>query len=112
VGRGADESYCILIAGGGEARERLKYFASTEDGFKIAEFDMRLRGYGDLFGAKQTGMASFRFADLEKDFTLLGRARAEARRIVDADPELARHPRLLEALENRYGERERMFRVG
>jgi ATP-dependent DNA helicase RecG len=112
VGRGADESYCILVAGGGEARERLKYFSSTEDGFKIAEFDMRLRGYGDLFGARQTGMASFRFADLEKDFTLLGRARAEARRIVDADPELARHPRLLEALENRYGERERMFRVG
>ncbi|HEU0053584.1 MAG TPA: ATP-dependent DNA helicase RecG [Longimicrobium sp.] len=112
VGRGAAESYCILIGTGGEARERLKYFASTEDGFKIAEFDMRLRGHGELFGAKQTGAETFRFADLEKDFALLGRARAEARRIVDADPELARHPRLLAALESRYGEAERMFRVG
>jgi ATP-dependent DNA helicase RecG len=113
VGRGGEESYCILLAGGGEARERLKLFASTEDGFKIAEFDMQQRGYGDLFGARQTGIPDlFRFADLAKDFQLLGRARTEARQIVDADPELARHPRLLEALENRYGERERMFRVG
>ena len=112
VGRGAEESYCILLAGGGEARERLKLFASTEDGFKIAEFDMRQRGYGDLFGAKQTGIPDFRFADLEKDFQLLGRARAEARRIVESDPELERHPRLRLVLEERYGERARMFHVG
>jgi len=112
VGRGAEESYCILLAGGGEARERLKFFASTEDGFKIAEFDMKLRGYGDLFGARQTGLPAFRFADLEKDFALLGRARAEARRIVDADPELERHPLLRRVLEDRYGERARMYHVG
>ena len=112
VGRGAEESFCILVGSGHEARERLKVFASTDDGFKIAEYDMRIRGYGDLFGARQTGIPTFRFADLERDLNLLSHARAEARRIVDADPELARHPRLLDALESRYGERERMFRVG
>ena len=113
VGRGAEESFCILIGGGGqEQRERLAMFASTDDGFRIAEYDMRIRGYGDLFGARQTGLPDFRFADLEKDFTLLSRARAEARRLVDEDAELSRHPRLLEELESRYGERERMFRVG
>ena len=111
VGRGAEESFCILLASG-EARERLKLFASTDDGFRIAEYDMRQRGYGDLFGARQTGLPDFRFADLEKDFQLLGRARAEARRIVDADPELERLPQLRRVLEERYGERARMYHVG
>ncbi|MEW5926721.1 MAG: ATP-dependent DNA helicase RecG [Gemmatimonadota bacterium] len=112
VGRGAAESFCILLAGGAEAAERLRIFASTEDGFAIAEADMRLRGQGDLFGARQSGMPSFRFADLEKDEALLTRARGEARAIVDADPELDKHPRLREALDTRYGERARLFHVG
>jgi ATP-dependent DNA helicase RecG len=112
VGRGAEESFCILLAGGGEARERLQLFASTEDGFRIAEYDMRQRGYGDLFGARQTGIPGFRFADLEKDFQLLARARTEARRIVDTDPELERSPMLRRVLEERYGERARMYHVG
>jgi len=112
VGRGAEESFCILLAGGGEARERLQLFASTEDGFKIAQYDMRQRGYGDLFGARQTGIPDFRFADLETDFQLLARARDDARRIVDADPELERYPMLRRVLEERYGERARMYHVG
>ncbi|HEX6748775.1 MAG TPA: ATP-dependent DNA helicase RecG [Longimicrobium sp.] len=112
VGRGAEESYCILLANGAEARERLKMFAGTEDGFRIAEYDMRQRGYGDLFGSRQTGLPDFRFADLEKDMSLLGRAQIEARRIVDADPELERHPQLRRVLEDRYGERARMYHVG
>ncbi|HSU16603.1 ATP-dependent DNA helicase RecG [Longimicrobium sp.] len=112
VGRGAEDSFCILLASGAEARERLKLFASTEDGFRIAEYDMRQRGYGDLFGARQTGLPGFRFADLEKDMVLLGRAQTEARRIVDADPELERHPLLRRVLEERYGERARMYHVG
>ena len=112
VGRGAEESFCILLAGGGEARERLQLFASTEDGFKIAQYDMRQRGYGDLFGARQTGIPDFRFADLETDFQLLARARDDARRIVDTDPELERYPMLRRVLEERYGERARMYHVG
>jgi ATP-dependent DNA helicase RecG len=73
---------------------------------------MRLRGYGDLFGARQSGLPTFRFADLEKDMELLQVAQAEARRIVEADPELARHDVLRQALESRYGERARLFHVG
>ncbi|HEX2095374.1 MAG TPA: ATP-dependent DNA helicase RecG [Longimicrobiaceae bacterium] len=112
VGRGAAESYCILLSAGSEAAERLRIFASTEDGFRIAEADMRLRGQGDLFGARQSGLPAFRYADLEKDEALLAKARGEARRIVEEDPELAGHPRLREALETRYGERARLFHVG
>jgi ATP-dependent DNA helicase RecG len=97
---------------GRRALERLRIFASTEDGFAIAEADMRLRGYGDLFGARQSGLPAFRFADLEKDAALLSRARGEARRVVEDDPDLARHPDLRKALHARYGERAKLFRVG
>ncbi|MDQ3606369.1 MAG: ATP-dependent DNA helicase RecG, partial [Gemmatimonadota bacterium] len=99
VGRGAAESYCILLAAGAEAAERLRIFATTEDGFRIAEADMRLRGQGDLFGDRQSGVPAFRFADLERDAELLARARGEARRLVEEDPELASHPRYAEELE-------------
>ena len=112
VGRGAAASFCILLTSSGEAAERLRLFASTEDGFHIAEYDMRLRGQGDLFGARQSGLPAFRFADLERDEGLLQEARAEARRIVEEDPELDRHPEYANALRARYGERARMFHVG
>jgi ATP-dependent DNA helicase RecG len=112
VGRGSEESFCILLSAGGEHLERLRIFASTEDGFAIAEADMRLRGYGDLFGSRQSGLPAFRFADLEKDAALLSKARGEARRVVDEDPDLARHPDLRKALHARYGERAKLFRVG
>ncbi|HSU15281.1 ATP-dependent DNA helicase RecG [Longimicrobium sp.] len=112
VGRGSEDSFCILIFGGQGSLERLKVFASTEDGFAIAEADLRLRGAGDLFGARQSGLPAFRFADLEKDLNLLSAARGEARAIVERDPELANHPQLRDALSTRYEERARMFRVG
>lgn len=112
VGRGGTESFCILLAAGGEAAERLRIFASTEDGFEIARADMRIRGQGDLFGSRQSGLPSFRFADLERDEALLLRARAEAQRVVEIDPDLERHPRFRVALEERYGERARLFHVG
>lgn len=112
VGRGSEASYCVLLESGGEAAERLRLFASTEDGFRIAEHDMRLRGQGDLFGARQSGLPAFRFADLERDEGLLQLARAEARRIVDEDPELSQHADFLDALTARYGERARLFHVG
>jgi ATP-dependent DNA helicase RecG len=112
VGRGAAESYCILLVVGREAAERLRVFASTEDGFRIAEADLQLRGQGDLFGARQSGIPAFRFADLEKDVQLLQVARAEALRIVGEDPELTGLPRIRSALAERYGERARLFRTG
>jgi ATP-dependent DNA helicase RecG len=111
VGRGAERSYCVLLTGAGAA-ERLRIFAGTEDGFAIAEADMRLRGQGDLFGERQSGLPAFRFADLERDAELLSIARGEARRLVERDPTLAAAPEFREALERRYGDRVRIFQTG
>ena len=116
VGRGADESWCLLVADPGEdARERLKIFASTQDGFEIARADLRIRGQGELFGSQQHGRdPDLRFADLVRDEDLLGRARRMARRVVEADPELeaAEHATVRRLLEERWGERLRMGTVG
>ena len=112
VGRGAEESYCILLVGAADAAERLRIFTETEDGFRIAEADMRLRGQGDLFGARQAGIPAFRFADLERDEDLLIRARKCARQMVEEDPNLTAHLRIRAALESRFGERARLFSAG
>jgi len=112
VGRGAAESYCILLATGREQIERLRIFASTEDGFRIAEADLQLRGQGDLFGDRQSGVPGFRFADLERDTELLLRAQTEARRMIAEDPDLTAFPRIRAAMESRYGDRARLFRTG
>ena len=113
VGRGAGESWCILLSEGDPgAQERLRTLARTEDGFEIARADLRLRGMGDFFGARQHGIPAFRFFDPEKDEDLLGRARDAAREIVAADPELEEHERFREILEKRWQERERMYDAG
>lgn len=109
VGRGAAKSYCILISDRGEAAERLRIFARTEDGFRIAEADLRLRGQGDLFGARQSGLPAFRWANLEEDLDLLTAARDAARAIIAEDPDLVKHPDIREALERGYGERKEMY---
>ncbi|MFO7259652.1 MAG: ATP-dependent DNA helicase RecG [bacterium] len=115
VGRGADESYCVLIASGGEeALERLRIFERSDDGFEIARADLRLRGMGDFFGARQHGLPEFRFFQPERDEDLLEVARADARALIASDPELARpeHEPLRAVLTARYGERERLYGVG
>ena len=116
VGRGSRESYCVLISPSGkESWERLEIFASTTDGFEIARADLRLRGQGDLFGAQQHGRDPLlRFADLTRDEALLLRARELARRIIDADPELAdpEHAAVKARLEGEHAERLRMWKVG
>ena len=114
VGRGAEQSYCIVLHSGRAAPERLAVFASTNDGFEIARADLRLRGYGDFFGARQHGLPEFAFADLERDEFLLHQARDAAARIIAADPTLERreHHALGHALRTQYRERLRLYDVG
>jgi ATP-dependent DNA helicase RecG len=77
IGRGAHESFCILIsdAKNAEARARLKILEETGDGFKIAEADLKLRGPGELMGREQSGVPKFRFGDLTEDLDLIRQAR-------------------------------------
>jgi ATP-dependent DNA helicase RecG len=103
VGRGPWKSYCILLTGaslGEEAQRRIDAMVATTDGFKIAEADLELRGPGEFFGTRQSGLPEFRVADLLRDAALLEHARREAQAIVAADPELREpaHRGLREAL--------------
>ena len=91
VGRGDKASSCILLFQGplgAIAKERLEMMRETEDGFKIAEADLRLRGEGDVLGTKQSGMPGFRVTDVEVHKDLMEMARKEARLIVETDPQL------------------------
>lgn len=93
VGRGAEKSYCILVKDvktSKEAQQRLDLMCATEDGFEIAEQDMKMRGPGDLEGTQQSGLPiSLNIASLARDGLLLSEARAYAGKVLDADPELA-----------------------
>jgi ATP-dependent DNA helicase RecG len=94
VGRGPWKSYCILLHGARpteEARRRIDAMVDTTDGFRIAEADLQLRGPGEFFGTRQSGLPQFRVADLLRDAAVLEAARVEAQTIVAADPDL-RHP--------------------
>lgn len=112
VGRGGDSSYCIAVSEMGPALERLRVFAGSEDGFVIAEADLRLRGQGDLFGARQSGLPEFRWASLETDVDLLEMARAGAQEMIQKDPALTDHPEIRAAVRRRYADREDFFRTG
>ena len=99
VGRGAHQSYCLLIADAKneDSRARMEIMASTTDGFKIAEEDLRLRGPGELAGTKQSGNLDFKIADLVMDGKLLEVARNAAQELTKVDPKLDRpeHQKLL-----------------
>ncbi len=90
VGRGADQSYCILVTSyklSAETRKRIDIMCETNDGFCIAEADLKLRGPGDLEGTQQSGMAfDLKIADIARDGQIVAVARDEAQRIVEADP--------------------------
>ena len=91
VGRGADQSYCILVTGyklSEDTRKRIEIMVRTNDGFEIAEADLKLRGPGDLEGTQQSGIAfDLKIADIARDGQLLQHVREVAQRVVDADPE-------------------------
>jgi ATP-dependent DNA helicase RecG len=91
VGRGADQSYCVLMTGekvSHEARKRLETMVETNDGFKIAEVDLQLRGPGDLQGTRQSGILDLKIADLIRDEKILKYARGLAADILHEDPAL------------------------
>lgn len=103
VGRGEHQSYCVLIADpkSEEGKARLEIMTQTNNGFTIAEEDLRLRGPGEIYGTRQSGMSAFRVADLIKDMHLLEVARQEAFRLIERDPDLSQpqHRLLREAVE-------------
>lgn len=103
VGRGADQSYCILMTGNklsNESKQRISIMCQTNDGFKIAEEDLKLRGPGDLQGTQQSGQVNLRLADLVNDVAILEAARNSAQQLLDHDPalQLPHHQPLLHYL--------------
>lgn len=108
VGRGNDKSFCILLTGrklSNEARERLKIMTGTNDGFKIAEKDLELRGPGDIEGTRQSGELNFKLVSITEDRQWLELAKETAYRVVDEDPDLssAVNLRLKDYLQSRKG---------
>lgn len=90
VGRGGQRSACLLVhqAVSQESRSRIEALCNTSDGFRIAEADLQLRGPGELFGHRQSGLQGFRFGDLRRDAPILARARDAAQQVIARDPEL------------------------
>jgi ATP-dependent DNA helicase RecG len=90
VGRGGDQSYCILVTGklNEVARERIRTMVESTDGFYIAEMDMKLRGPGEFFGTKQSGLPAFRIGNILRDGDILEVARSEATAFVEHPPSL------------------------
>jgi ATP-dependent DNA helicase RecG len=91
VGRGAEQSYCVLLTGhklSKEGKVRLETMTQTNDGFKIAEVDLKLRGPGDLMGTQQSGVLQLKIADLVQDGSILALARKEAHQLLNEDPKM------------------------
>jgi ATP-dependent DNA helicase RecG len=106
IGRGAHASYCVLFDGSEEenkeARARVAAMVRTTDGFELADEDLRLRGEGTLFDTKQSGMPDLKLARLAEDMELVKRSRARAFALIEDDPGLEAHPRLLDQLRQRF----------
>jgi ATP-dependent DNA helicase RecG len=115
VGRGGHQSFCILMGPrmfAEEAKERLNAFVRTNDGFKISEEDLRLRGPGEFFGTRQSGLPDLRAANIIRDSDLLEKARAEAFELVQKDPQLAQYPLLRDLLKRKWQGKLGLISVG
>lgn len=91
VGRGADQSYCILLTGNAlskESKQRMQIITSTTNGFTIAEQDLAMRGPGDLYGTRQSGVLKFKLADIVQDSGILEQTRQAAQQVIAEDPTL------------------------
>ena len=92
VGRGAEQSYCILMTShklSNDSKTRLETMVSTNDGFEIAEVDLKLRGPGDIMGTQQSGVLNLKIANIIKDKAILQSARYYAKKLLQEDPKLA-----------------------
>jgi len=114
VGRGGQQAYCFLILGDVEedVMERLQFFASTNDGFAIAEYDMKIRGPGELLGLRQHGLPDFKIADLVEDQDVLMQAREDAIEFLNKENIERKYPHILERIKTLYGERLKLLEVG
>jgi ATP-dependent DNA helicase RecG len=106
VGRGAEKSYCILMSGhklSNDAKTRLKTMVRTQDGFEIAEVDLKLRGPGDLMGTRQSGLLNLQLADLTKDTVIVEQSREAVQNLLQDDPRLEKpqHQALLRQFNQR-----------
>ena len=114
VGRGADESHCILLTDAAGAADRLRTFAREADGFTIAELDLKERGMGELAGARQSGGVTLRYTRLDQDGDLVRAAQRAARTILASDPALRAKANagLRHRIERRYERGVELFQVG
>lgn len=114
VGRGASQSYCLLMTGyklGDEARTRMETMVRTNDGFEISEVDLRLRGPGEMTGTRQSGIVQFKVADLVKDANVLTEARAAAIHLLEQDETLSRHEHVKVFFLREYGKKQAWGRI-
>ena len=107
VGRGADQSYCILMTGfelSKRIQKRMQTMVESNDGFTIAEVDLKLRGPGDLMGTQQSGLLDLKISDLRKDGQIVILAREAARKLIQEDPkfELEKHRRIKKHIDKNY----------
>jgi ATP-dependent DNA helicase RecG len=114
VGRGAEQSYCMLITGkmNDTAKERIRTLVDSQDGFKIAEMDLKLRGPGEFFGTKQSGLPSLRIANILRDPDILAHARNEARAFVEHPPSQEAFMAAIEYIKNHWQRRYGLVQVG
>lgn len=114
VGRGGDQSFCILVTGklNDAARERIRTMVESTDGFYIAEMDMKLRGPGEFFGTRQSGLPSLRVANILRDFDILEAARREAMSFVENPPALEDLRRAVSYIQNHWQRRYGLVQVG
>ena len=114
VGRGSEQSYCILLTGdlSETARERINTMVRTQDGFEIAETDLRLRGPGEFFGTKQSGLPAFRVANLVRDREALEVARSEATGYIEHPPSAEELKTLIDYIRQKWQRRYGLVQVG
>ncbi len=114
VGRGGAQSYCLLVTEklGDTGKERIRTMVDTQDGFEIAEMDLKLRGPGEFFGTKQSGLPSLRIANILRDPDILGAAKDEARLFVENPPSAADFAKAVEYIKGHWQRRYALVQVG